>query len=507
MIVSPPPPAKAPEHLDRCAAPPWDRAAPAWLALDAQLPPDHLARLIDLGVAQLDLTPLFCSYSGRGSPACRPDLLLKMVLFEIQRGRPRPAQWHLDAQENIALQWLGLGLRPARSVWYVFASRLAPYLDAWNQEVLRLAQTHHWTEARRAALDGTFVEAHASRHHLLNTEQLSQRQQVLQAAVAADAAGEEPAEPPYWLARTAATRFRQQQQYRTAQAHLDEQLAENQQRIPSLRREEKDIRLSVTDPEAALGKDKFKVYRPLYNVQYVRDLDSPLVLGYDTYATNSDAGMLVPLLRRTEQLTGRRPETLLADSGFVTGLDLADAQREKVDLYGPWKENDYTQAPTPGTKPLGKEQFVWDESKREYRCPQGQPLKLKGVQNRPRSRQRTERLELYRATPATCAACPLKPRCCPKSQSGRHLSRSEHEQLIESHREKMETPEAKQLYKQRRQTVEPSFGDTKQHRNYRRVSGRGLEKAKCQTGLTVLCHNLWHFVKWLVGAGAHQPTT
>ena len=38
--------------------------------------------------------------------------------------------------------------------------------------------------------------------------------------------------------------------------------------------EEKHVRISVTDPEAALGKDKFKVFRPLYNVQYVRDLDS-----------------------------------------------------------------------------------------------------------------------------------------------------------------------------------------------------------------------------------------
>jgi hypothetical protein len=56
--------------------------------------------------------------------------------------------------------------------------------------------------------------------------------------------------------------------------------------------------------------------------------------------------------------------------------------------------------------------------------------------------------------------------------------------LIEAHRRKMATPAAKDLYRLRRQTVEASFGDAKQHRNYRRVHGRGLSKAKSQTALT-----------------------
>ncbi len=120
-------------------------------------------------------------------------------------------------------------------------------------------------------------------------------------------------------------------------------------------------------------------------------------------------------------------------------------------------------------------------------------MKLKGVQNRPRSQQRAEA--------ATCAACPQKARCCPQSRSGRHLSRSEHEERIEAHRQKMATAEAKELYKKRQQTVEPRFGDAKQLRGFRRVPGRGLERAKGQTGLTVLAHNLWEFVKGLLGAG------
>ena len=242
-------------------------------------------------------------------------------------------------------------------------------------------------------------------------------------------------------------------------------------------------------------------------MQFVRDVDSSFIVGYDTLAHSSDAGTLVPMLRRTEQLLGQSPEAVLVDSGYVTALDLADAHTQGVDVYGPWKENDYSARAASPPKQWGKEMFTWDEEARQYHCPQGQALPLRGVQNRRRSRQRTERLELYQAEAATCAACPQKVRCCPASRSGRHLHRSEHEGLIEAHRLKMARPEAKALYKQRGQTVETSFGDAKQHRDFRRVPGRGLEKAKGQTGLTVLAHNLWELVKGLLGVGHSKKET
>src|SRR3989442_1192101 len=61
--------------LDRFATPPWDRHSPQWLEIDDDLPADHLARVIDEVVDQLDLTALFDSYAGVGSRAHRPDLL------------------------------------------------------------------------------------------------------------------------------------------------------------------------------------------------------------------------------------------------------------------------------------------------------------------------------------------------------------------------------------------------------------------------------------------------
>src|SRR5262249_29554192 len=189
----------------RFRPPPWTRSSPQWQQLDALLEPDHLARLIDRGVAALDLTPLLQSYAGRGSPAGPPELMLKIALFEIQRGRRSPAQWYLDTKENLALHWLGFGIRPTRSVWYLFAFRVQRLLDRWNQEILQHAQQQGCTAGKRVALDGTLVEANASRHHLLNDEQMQQRCQVLAAACQADRHGTPPPEQPDWLATTPTT--------------------------------------------------------------------------------------------------------------------------------------------------------------------------------------------------------------------------------------------------------------------------------------------------------------
>ena len=56
--------------------------------------------------------------------------------------------------------------------------------------------------------------------------------------------------------------------------------------------------ISTSDFQAALGRDKEKVFRPLYNLQVVQDIESPLVLGYEVFAQATDAGTLMPLRQR-----------------------------------------------------------------------------------------------------------------------------------------------------------------------------------------------------------------
>ena len=168
---------------------PWPADHPDWLALDRDLPADHLARRIRCLVEQLDLTDLFHSFAGVGSPAYPPDVLLQLVLFESQRQQLSPAVWFRDTRESLPVRWLLRGLRPARCVLYRFRAHCPPErLDALNQQVLQWAQAEGHTAARCGALDGTFHAAAGSRHQLLTLSALDQRCAQLDAVLALEPA-------------------------------------------------------------------------------------------------------------------------------------------------------------------------------------------------------------------------------------------------------------------------------------------------------------------------------
>ena len=189
----------------RCQPVPCPKGSVEWEAWDQQLAADDVARGVVEALSSLDLGPLWQSYSGRGSLPYSPELLLAMVLVEKQRGRASPSQWHRHQRDSVALLWVGQGIQPARSVWYEFRDRLAPFLDGWNEQVLRRAIQRGLTDGSDAATDGTLIAACASRHRLVNQSQITSRLEQLDAACAQDTR-QEPVEKKVsgWPARLAA---------------------------------------------------------------------------------------------------------------------------------------------------------------------------------------------------------------------------------------------------------------------------------------------------------------
>ena len=86
------------------------------------------------------------------------------------------------------------------------------------------------------------------------------------------------------------------------------------------------------------------------------------------------------------------------------------------------------------------------------------------------------------------------------------MSRLENEELLDQLSERMETEEAKALYKLRAQTVELAYADMKEHRGLRRFRSRGLARAKTQVALSVLVHNSLTLQNALEKQSAEDPT-
>jgi len=485
-----PPPPNRPA-LDRFAPPPWDCQSPQWLLIEDTLPADHLARAIDAAVDQLDLTSLFAAYAGVGSKAHRPDLLLKIVLYEMQSGRHSPNQWAQDVRDRRCLQWLGRGITPSRTRCYTFRDRVGPWLENLNRQVLGSAVVQGITTARRGSLDGTLIAANASRHRLVNLSRLRRWLSELDRVIAADKTGEDPGAIPAWMARSPRARRRQRYRFGAALRKLVKQHAQNARRSRDRRQDPEKIVISTSDFEAALGRDKEKVFRPLYNLEVVQDLESPLILGYEVFAQATDAGTLMPMRQRVRDLTGVWLERILADAAYASALDLFDCAQAGVDLYAPYQENDQTEsrrAKQP-RRQIPKREFVWLAAEQVYVCPQGHRLTRISQERRDRVEGRTVEVTTYRCPKEHCQECPLLGRCT-RSANGRTIKRNEHEDLIVGHQAKMQTAEAKAIYRQRCQTIELRFADAKTHRGLRRFSGRGLKRVRIEVGLLVLSHNL-----------------
>ena len=457
---------------------------------------------------------LRCTYSGRGSRPHRPDLLLKLLLYEYSQARVQPMQWSVDLRDNMAVQWLTFGMKPSLTTLYEFRDRVQPLLEDLNQQVVRTAIEEGHTDGSCGALDGTSVAANATRHRMINLETVEKRLEILdreiakgeqpaEAAVtveaphpqvaASPALGESPAETPSWMAETLRGKRRQRDQHRRAREVLQAKQAANKQRRKDKRKQDGKIRVALGDPMAPLGLDKLKTFRPLYNVQTMSDVETDLVLAYATTPTTADNGQLLPMIEQTMKMTCRPLQQVLVDSGYPSGEDLASCAEIGVTVYAPWNENSFTETKraTRGEKvQIPKDQFEFDPSGPSYRCPEGKLLSYRERSSKQKADGTYFAIEIYQADPSDCAGCPLKARCLRGGSAARTVRRQEHEELIEGLKQRMKQPEAKAVYGKRGCTVERRFADFKTHGGLQRFSGRTLERADAQVALTVLVHNL-----------------
>ena len=498
------------------AEPPWNTESPKWLTLDSELDPNHpvreIARLTD---EELKLDALARTYSGRGTKPHMPDLLFKLALYEHSQGRVQPIQWKKDLEENKPVQWLVFGMRPSQTTLYEFRDRVAPLLQDLLGQVVQTAIDEGHTDGSCGALDGTTVAANATRHRMVNLATVEKRLEIVEREIAETEGTEEPprlesptgndgapqsglveendTKPPAWKAKTIRGKKRQRDRYRHAQAILKAQHTNNARRRKDKRKEDAKIKVAPGDPMAPFGLDKLKTYRPLYNVQTVSDVQTDLVLAYATTRTVADSGQLLPMIERTEEITGRPVKEMLVDSGYPSGAELAQCAEKGVIVYAPWNENTFTEmkrAKGGKKRQIPKDRFTFDASLPGYRCPEGKQLLYRERTTKQKADGSYFAVEIYQADPADCAACPLKAACVQGRSGARTVRRQENEEFIEELQERMKTPEAKPRYRQRCCTVERRFADLKTHRGLQRFSGQTPERADAQVGFTILAHNL-----------------
>ena len=152
-------------------------------SLDDWLDEDHLARFVVEVIDQLDLSKLTRQYAGRGSKAYHPATLLAILVYGYATGVFSSRRLERATYDSVAFRYLAANTHPDHDTLASFRRRFLDELAELFVQVLELAQEMKLLKLGSVCLDGTKIQANASRHSALSYGQLQKMETQLQAEV------------------------------------------------------------------------------------------------------------------------------------------------------------------------------------------------------------------------------------------------------------------------------------------------------------------------------------
>jgi transposase len=163
-----------------------DRDAPFLMPPSVQdwLPDGHLAQFVVDVVHKLDISNLEKSYSGRGSPAFHPSVLLALLFYGYATGVFSSRKLEAASYDSVAFRYICANTHPDHDTIATFRKRFLPELQDLFVQILLVAQTMGVLRLGQVSLDGTKVKANASKHKALSYAHARKLEQQLRAEVA-----------------------------------------------------------------------------------------------------------------------------------------------------------------------------------------------------------------------------------------------------------------------------------------------------------------------------------
>ncbi|HEX7636689.1 IS1182 family transposase [Labrys neptuniae] len=448
-----------------------EQTAIEMVTLDALVPKDHLLRkidaVIDFSFIHDRVSGLYCADNGR--PPLDPTLMFKALFIGYLFGIRSERQLVREIEVNVAYRWfLGLKL-------------MAPVFDASTLSQNR-RRRYNDTDVAQAIFDAIVEQAIG--HGLVDGKVLYTDSTHLKANANAkkfDLAQVAKSRADYWQALDAAVEA--------------ERAAHGQAPLPVREREPevKQTKVSRVDPDSGYmvrdGKPKGFFYLDH------RTVDGKVGIITDTFASPGNVHDSIVYLGRLDRQRERFALPVKAvglDAGYASaGIAKGLEDRAILGVTGYRTPN----PPKPGM--MRKSQFIYEEERDGYRCPQGQLLAY-ATTDRDGYRQ-------YASDPAICRTCPLLASCTRSADNRRVITRHVWHEARERTDANRLTPYGKLIYKRRKETVERSFADAKQLHGHRYARFRSLTRVACQCLLAAVAQNIKRIATLLAPAYRSAP--
>ena len=153
-------------------------------SVDEWLPEKHLARFVVEVIDGLDLSAMSQSYRGAGSASYHPRLLLSILVYGYATGVFSSRKLERATYDSVALRFIAANDHPDHDTIAAFRRRFLPQVEGLFVQVLLLAREMGLFKLGTVALDGTKIQANASRHSALSYEHAGRIEAQLKAEVA-----------------------------------------------------------------------------------------------------------------------------------------------------------------------------------------------------------------------------------------------------------------------------------------------------------------------------------
>ena len=467
------------------------------------LPEDHECHLYKDLFEQLDTSAVESQYSHKGQHAYHPKLLVSILIYAYSRGVFSSRQIERRCNEDLSFMFIAQMNCPNFRVLSDFRKDHPDFFHDCFKQTVKLAMELKLASLGHISLDGSKFKANSSKHKAMSYKRLKEKEQeltmeiddLIKKASRCDAEEDQAYKDQtgYEIPEDLKHKKARLAQIKAAKEALE---AREQTLHPDKKIEDKK-QISFADKDARImGKKGSFDYQ--YNGQISVDEEHQIIVGQHLSQNANDKQEIDPALKSIQETTGRLPDVMSADNGYMSGDNLETLEECPIDVYIATDKGEKTnKIPLDESdRKLVKADFEYNETKDIFTCPGGQPLEMK--------RQVKDGTKFYQGDSEVCADCPYKSRCCQSSKGeARTIRTDDKEPLRQQMNVKMEEEKSKALYKKRKVIVEPVFGHIK-NSGFRQFSVRGKEKVAGEFSLICATHNLKKIARSIFG-GSIRP--
>ena len=428
-------------------------------------------RVYDALVDSLSLKSLGISLiPGNGADEYHPKTMLKLLIYGYSYGIRSGRKLERACHHNLSFQWIMAGLKPDHRTISRFRSKHKDAISKVLKQCVRICMDLDILDGNTLFVDGSKFRANASINNTWNKEKCEKYlkktderiDQLLNECETLDA--QEDKEASMVLLKK--------------KIQGKENLVTKIKKILTTLEETNKKSINTVDPDAVKAKGRQGTHAT-HNVQMVTDKKHGLIVHAEAVSQANDSNQLNPQLNNAIENIEKKPENVVADSGYASTQDLKRIDSD-IKVVVPSQKQAQKNNDRYPVKEFDKEQFIYDKEKNQYTCPEDKPLKY---------RSNSDGKYYYRAKKEDCEQCPNYG-ICTKAKNGRSIARLEDEEIKEQFEAIYASPEGQDIYKFRKQKAELPFGHMKRNLSAGQFMLRSQPKVNAEISILSTCFNI-----------------